>query len=74
MPKCAWSGLNAWELKWSLDSPRGQEILLRTPMARFGSVDEVAGAAVFFAAAESGFVNGQILAVDGGYLVSGVNQ
>lgn len=57
-----------------LDSGRGQELILRTPMARFGVVDEVAGAAVYFAAAESGFVTGQILAVDGGYLASGVNE
>jgi NAD(P)-dependent dehydrogenase (short-subunit alcohol dehydrogenase family) len=57
-----------------LDSGRGQELIVRTPMARFGTVDEVAGAAVYFAAAESGFVTGQILAVDGGFLASGVNQ
>ena len=57
-----------------LDSGRGKELLLRTPLARFGRVDEVAGAAVYFAAKESGFVTGQILAVDGGYLASGVNQ
>jgi NAD(P)-dependent dehydrogenase (short-subunit alcohol dehydrogenase family) len=57
-----------------LDSGRGQELILRTPMARFGTVDEVAGAAVYLAAAESGFITGQILAVDGGYLASGVNQ
>ena len=53
---------------------RGRELLLRTPMARFGKVDEVAGAAVYSAAEASGFVTGQILAVDGGYLASGVNQ
>jgi NAD(P)-dependent dehydrogenase (short-subunit alcohol dehydrogenase family) len=57
-----------------LDSGRGQELILRTPMARFGTVDDVAGAAVYFAAEESGFVTGQILAVDGGFLASGVNQ
>ena len=57
-----------------LDSPRGHELTLRTPMARFGTVDEVAGAALFFAAKESSFVTGQILAVDGGFLASGVNQ
>lgn len=57
-----------------LESGRGQELLLRTPMARFGAVDEVAGAVVYFAAEESRFVTGQILAVDGGYLASGVNQ
>ena len=57
-----------------LDSARGKELLVRTPMARFGRVEEVAGAAVYFAGEESGFVTGQILAVDGGYLASGVNQ
>jgi len=57
-----------------LDSARGRELIMRTPMARFGTVDEVAGAAVYFAAPESSFVTGQILAVDGGYLASGVNQ
>jgi NAD(P)-dependent dehydrogenase (short-subunit alcohol dehydrogenase family) len=57
-----------------LDSPRGRELLLRTPMSRFGNVDEVAGVAVFLASDESAFTTGQIIAVDGGYLASGVNQ
>ena len=57
-----------------LDSPRGKELLLRTPMARFGKVDEVVGAAIYLASDESAFTTGQILAVDGGYLASGVNQ
>jgi len=57
-----------------LETERGHELLIRTPMARYGKADEVAAAAVYFAAAESGFITGQILAVDGGYLDSGVNQ
>ncbi|MDW5266305.1 MULTISPECIES: SDR family NAD(P)-dependent oxidoreductase [Acidobacteriaceae] len=57
-----------------LDSPRGHELLLRTPMRRFGCVEEVAGAAVFLASDEAVYTTGQILAVDGGYLASGVNQ
>jgi len=57
-----------------LDSPRGKELILRTPMARFGNVDEVVGAAVFLASDESAFTTGQIIAVDGGFLASGVNQ
>lgn len=57
-----------------LDSPRGQELLLRTPMARFGVVDELAGAAIFLASDECSYVTGQIVTVDGGYLASGVNQ
>jgi NAD(P)-dependent dehydrogenase (short-subunit alcohol dehydrogenase family) len=57
-----------------LDSPRGKELIARTPMARFGTVDEVVGAALFLAADESAFTTGQIIAVDGGLLASGVNQ
>ena len=55
-------------------TPRGQELLARTPMRRFGNVDEVAGAAVFLASDAASFVNGHVLAVDGGFLASGVNQ
>jgi NAD(P)-dependent dehydrogenase (short-subunit alcohol dehydrogenase family) len=55
-------------------TPRGQEFLMRTPMKRFGSVEELAGAAVFLASDAASFVTGQILVVDGGFLASGVNQ
>jgi NAD(P)-dependent dehydrogenase (short-subunit alcohol dehydrogenase family) len=57
-----------------LDSPRGKELIMRTPMARFGTVDEVVGAAIFLASDESAFTTGQILSVDGGFLASGVNR
>lgn len=57
-----------------LDSPRGQEFLLRTPMKRFGSIEELVGAAVFLASDAASFVTGHLLAVDGGFLASGVNQ
>jgi NAD(P)-dependent dehydrogenase (short-subunit alcohol dehydrogenase family) len=57
-----------------LDSPRGQEFLMRTPMGRFGRLDELVGAAVFLASDASSFVTGHVLAVDGGFLASGVNQ
>jgi NAD(P)-dependent dehydrogenase (short-subunit alcohol dehydrogenase family) len=53
---------------------RGQEVLTRTPMGRYGTLDELVGAAVFLASESASFVTGQILAVDGGYLASGVNQ
>ena len=57
-----------------LDGPRGQEFLLRTPMKRFGQLDELIGAAVYLASDAATFVNGHVLAVDGGFLASGVNQ
>jgi NAD(P)-dependent dehydrogenase (short-subunit alcohol dehydrogenase family) len=52
---------------------RGRELMLRTPMGRYGNVDELAGAAVFLASDAASFVTGQIIAVDGGFLASGVN-
>ena len=57
-----------------LKGPRGQEFLARTPMRRFGRVEELVGAAVFLASAAASFVTGQLLTVDGGLLASGVNQ
>lgn len=53
---------------------RGRELLMRTPMRRFGQPEEVAGAAVFLASEAASFVTGHLLAVDGGFLASGVNQ
>lgn len=56
------------------NSPRGQELLMRTPMARFGKTEELIGAAIYLASDAASFVTGQTLVVDGGFLASGVNQ
>ncbi len=53
---------------------RGREFKLRTPLGRFGRIEELAGAAVFLASEAASFVNGEVLVVDGGFLASGVNQ
>ncbi|HEV8598450.1 MAG TPA: SDR family oxidoreductase [Gemmatimonadales bacterium] len=53
---------------------RGRELLLRTPMRRFGLPRELVGAAIFLASESAAFVTGHLLAVDGGFLASGVNQ
>jgi NAD(P)-dependent dehydrogenase (short-subunit alcohol dehydrogenase family) len=55
-------------------SERGREVLLRTPMQRFGKLEELVGAAIFLASDAASFVTGHLLAVDGGYLASGVNH
>lgn len=53
---------------------RGKEFLLRTPMRRFGKLEELIGAAVFLASDAASFVTGHLLVVDGGIMASGVNQ
>jgi NAD(P)-dependent dehydrogenase (short-subunit alcohol dehydrogenase family) len=53
---------------------RGKEFLLRTPMRRYGKVEELVGAAIFLASEAASFVNGEVLVVDGGFLASAVNQ
>jgi len=56
------------------ETARGKEFLARTPMRRFGKVEELSGAAVFLASEAASFVTGEVLCVDGGFLASGVNQ
>jgi NAD(P)-dependent dehydrogenase (short-subunit alcohol dehydrogenase family) len=53
---------------------RGNEVLMRTPMARFGELEELVGAAIFLASDAASFVTGTIIPVDGGVLASAVNQ
>jgi NAD(P)-dependent dehydrogenase (short-subunit alcohol dehydrogenase family) len=56
------------------NTPRGHELLTRTPMGRFGRNEELVGAAVYLASDAASFVTGETLVVDGGFLASGVNQ
>jgi len=53
---------------------RGRELKLRTPLKRFGQVEELVGCCIFLASDAASYVNGQVIAVDGGFLASGVNQ
>jgi NAD(P)-dependent dehydrogenase (short-subunit alcohol dehydrogenase family) len=56
------------------NTPRGQELLMRTPMGRFGKTEQIVGAAVYLCSDAASFVTGHTLVVDGGFLASGVNQ
>lgn len=55
-------------------TPRGEELHMRVPMGRFGKAEELQGAAIFLASEASAYVTGEIVAVDGGFLASGVNR
>ena len=50
------------------DETRNRQILERIPAGRWGETKDLDGAAVFLASRASDYVNGQILAVDGGWL------
>jgi 2-dehydro-3-deoxy-D-gluconate 5-dehydrogenase len=50
------------------DETRSREILGRIPAQRWGSPEDLAGAAVFLASPASDYVNGHVLVVDGGWM------
>lgn len=55
------------------NTDRGRELLMRTPMGRFGRSEELVGAAILLSSDAASFITGQCIAVDGGFLASGVN-
>jgi len=55
-------------------TPRGLELMARTPMGRFGVPEDLAAAAVFLASNEARFVTGTSVVVDGGFLCNGVSS
>lgn len=51
-------------------NPLNDYIISRTPAGRWGTPEDMVGAAIFLASAASDFVNGQIIYVDGGLVTS----
>lgn len=47
-----------------------KHLLNKTPLKRFGSIDEVASVAVFLASDASSYIIGQVIPVDGGWLIT----
>lgn len=53
---------------------RKASILSRTPMNRFGNLEEIKGAALFLASDAASFVTGELIAVDGGFMAQGIGR
>lgn len=50
------------------DADRSRSILDRIPAGRWGTAEDIAGAAVFLSSSAADYVNGHVLAVDGGWM------
>ena len=51
-------------------NPLNDYIISRTPAGRWGTPEDLVGAAIFLASAASDFINGQLIYVDGGLVTS----
>jgi NAD(P)-dependent dehydrogenase (short-subunit alcohol dehydrogenase family) len=59
-------GFIATEMTAAIEPARAQQILDGIPLARYGTVDEIAATAVFLASDAAAYITGAVLAVDGG--------
>ncbi|HET7472124.1 MAG TPA: 3-oxoacyl-[acyl-carrier-protein] reductase [Candidatus Limnocylindrales bacterium] len=57
------------ELTTSLPDALKAELIARTPLARFGTTEEIANAVAFLVSDEAAYITGQVLAVDGGLVM-----
>jgi 3-oxoacyl-[acyl-carrier protein] reductase len=57
------------ELTENLSEAIQAELVARTPLGRFGTVEEIADAVAFLASDEARYITGQVLAVDGGLVM-----
>jgi NAD(P)-dependent dehydrogenase (short-subunit alcohol dehydrogenase family) len=56
-----------------MSQARKETALRRTPMHRFGELDELVGAAIYLASPSASYVTGETIGVDGGFLAAGLD-
>jgi NAD(P)-dependent dehydrogenase (short-subunit alcohol dehydrogenase family) len=60
-----------WEDDWDVDPAQLEQAIQMTPLKRMGVPDEIAEATLFLASDGGGYITGQVLQVDGGWLMTG---
>jgi NAD(P)-dependent dehydrogenase (short-subunit alcohol dehydrogenase family) len=60
-----------WEADWDIDPAQLEQALQMTPLKRMGTPEEIAEATLFLASDGGGYITGQVLQVDGGWLMTG---
>ncbi len=60
-----------WEEDWDIDPAQLEQAIAATPLKRMGIPEEIAEATLFLASDGGGYVTGQVLQVDGGWLMTG---
>lgn len=53
-------------------TPRGEWLRKHTPLDRFGTAEEIVGAAIYLVSPSASYVTGETIVVDGGFLARGV--
>ena len=48
-------------------TPRGERVLAKTPMGRYGEPEEMVGPVIFLCSEAASFVNGAVIPIDGGF-------
>src|SRR5436190_15135781 len=60
-----------WETEWGVAPDHIKEAIAMNPMKRFGKPEEIAESVLFLASDGAGYITGQVIHVDGGWVVAG---
>jgi NAD(P)-dependent dehydrogenase (short-subunit alcohol dehydrogenase family) len=60
-----------WETEWGVSREHIEEAVAMNPLKRFGKPEEIAETVLFLASDGAGYITGQVIYVDGGWVLAG---